>query len=382
MKLETLGITRLEALHFYVRDLARSRRFYTSRLDFSELAVSSPELERAGRQQSAVFEAGEVRVICSEPAGEGGRAWRWLRHHPDGVGALVFEVADARRAFALLDGRGGTPITEVESVRDQGGALHTFSITTPFGGTTFRFVQREGYASLYPGILPHRSPLGGTNTAGFERFDHVTVSFETMEPALLWMEHVLGFERREGAELHIPTARGVRGRREGAGLRSAVVRDPESGTTFVFDEPRRPAFKHSEVNVFHEEQRGDGVQHAALSVASMLPAVRELRERGVRFMPTPSAYYAALPARLARAGSSLPAELLAELEELGVLADSESPGALLLQAFLEDSADLYGEPAAGPFFFEIIERRGSGGFGAGNFEALRAALEGGHARVA
>src|SRR5690242_12888697 len=151
-KLEPIGIVRLEAMHYYVHDLERSRRFYTQKMDFAETAASTPELERAGRQRSALFEAGGVRVLCSEPVGEGGRAWRWLRKHPDGVGTLVFEVEDVRRAFQLVEDRGGTPISDVESFADDGGTLETFSITTPFGDTTFRFVQRSGYQHLYPGM--------------------------------------------------------------------------------------------------------------------------------------------------------------------------------------------------------------------------------------
>jgi 4-hydroxyphenylpyruvate dioxygenase len=115
MALEPLGIVRLEALHYYVHDLERSRRFYRERMDFAEIGISSPQLTRDGRQRSAVFEAGAARVVCSAPAGEGGRAWRWLRKHPDGVGTLVFEVEDAGRAFQLLEERGGTPITSASS---------------------------------------------------------------------------------------------------------------------------------------------------------------------------------------------------------------------------------------------------------------------------
>ena len=33
------------------------------------------------------------------------------------------------------------------------------------------------------------------NRFGFQRIDHLTSNFQTMKPALLWMEHVLGFEQ-------------------------------------------------------------------------------------------------------------------------------------------------------------------------------------------
>ncbi|HEX8909285.1 MAG TPA: VOC family protein [Anaeromyxobacteraceae bacterium] len=376
---ESIGIVRLEGLHYYVHDLERSRRFYTEKLDFAETAVSTAALEREGRQRSAVFEAEGVRIVCSQPAGEGGRAWRWLRKHPDGVGTLVFEVQDIQRTFRLLEERGGTPVTDVERFVDDGGAFHTFNITTPFGDTTFRFVQREGFTSIYPGMAPHASPRGGRNRLGFLHIDHVTSNFETMKPALLWMEHVLGFEEFWEVQFHTAEAASEARRQamqaHGSGLRSIVMRDPRSGVKFANNEPWRPAFRSSQINIFHEDQRGDGVQHAALAVRDILGAVRELRARGVEFMPTPGSYYDLLPERLKKIGVGRIDEDVQVLRELQVLVDGAAPGSYLLQIFLKDAAGLYGEPEAGPFFFEIIQRKGDPGFGAGNFRALFESIE-------
>ena len=379
MALEPLGIVRLEALHYYVHDLARSRRFYTGKLDFAEVATSSAELEREGRQRSAVFEAGGVRVVCSQPTGEGGRAWRWLKKHPDGVGTLVFEVEDVARAFRLLEERGGTPVTDVERYVDEGGTYHTFNITTPFGDTTFRFVQRQGDRSFYPGMALHPRPDGGHNRFRFGMIDHVTANFETMKPALLWMEHVLGFEEFWEVEFHTAEAASEQRKKamqaKGSGLRSIVMRDPKSGVKFANNEPWRPAFKSSQINIFHEDQRGDGIQHAALTVEDILGAVREMRAAGVEFMPTPGTYYDMLPGRLKEIGVGKIDEDVEKLRELAILVDGGAPGSYLLQIFLKDSAGLYGDPEAGPFFYEIIQRKGDLGFGAGNFRALFESIE-------
>jgi len=378
-KLEPIGIVRLEALHYYVHDLERSRRFYTQKMDFAEVGVSTPELTREGRQRSAVFEAGGVRVICSEPVGEGGRAWRWFRKHPDGVGTLVFEVEDADRAFRLLEDRGATPVTDVQTVKEASGVFKTFNITTPFGDTTFRFVQRDGFRAPFAGCALHPSPPGGRNSFGFELIDHVTSNFETMKPALLWMEHVLGFEEFWEIQFHTAEAASEQRKKamlaKGSGLRSVVMRDPKSGVKFANNEPWRPAFKNSQINIFHEEQRGDGVQHAALVVKDILAAVRGMRARGVEFMPTPAAYYEALPERLKQIGVGRIEEDPRTLQELQILVDGAAPGSYLLQIFLKDSAGLYGEPEAGPFFYEIIQRKGDQGFGAGNFRALFESIE-------
>ena len=74
--------------------------------------------------------------------------------------------------------------------------------------------------------------------------------------------------------------------------------DRASGIKFANNEPYRPNFKASQINAFHEQHRGDGIQHLALEVSDILTTVRRLRARGVEFMRTPGTYYDALPQRL------------------------------------------------------------------------------------
>src|SRR5262249_20618799 len=118
-----LGIQKIEALHYYVRDLERTRRFFVDKLASGEIGASSPDLEREGRQRSAAFRAGDATFVLHQPIGEGGRAWRYLRKHPEGVGTIVLDVEDIDRAFRLLDERGGTFITDLQRFTDAGGPL-------------------------------------------------------------------------------------------------------------------------------------------------------------------------------------------------------------------------------------------------------------------
>ena len=92
-------------------------------------------------------------------------------------------------------------------------------------------------------------------------------------------------------------------------------------------------------------------------------------------MPTPSTYYDMLPERLTRLGIGSIDEDLEVLRELGILVDGDGPKSYLLQIFLREASGLYKETAAGPFFFEIIQRKGDEGFGAGNFRALFESIE-------
>ena len=373
-KVESLGIKRLESVHYYVRDLERSRRFYTELMDFAEIGGSGEELTAAGREKSLAFMAGNAVVVCIEPHAMGSRAWRWLRKHPDGVGTLNFEVEDVEKAFRLLEARGGTPIDEIRRFKgERGSSIAFFSITTPFGDTTFRFVQRDGYRDLFPGFETYETPRGGQNRIGFVGYDHTTSNFPTLAPVTLWLEHVMGFERYWEIEFH--TADVVPDRTSGSGLRSIVMWDPRSGVKFANNEPWRPFFRSSQINIFCEELRGAGVQHLALSVKDIIHCVKELRARGLEFMPTPGTYYDALPERLKKMGVGSIDEDIGVLRDLEILVDGDGERKYLLQIFLKESSGLYKEEAAGPFFYEIIQRKGDKGFGAGNFRALFESIE-------
>jgi 4-hydroxyphenylpyruvate dioxygenase len=376
-KLESLGIKGLESVHWYVHDLERSRRFYVDGLDFAEQGVSSPELEQKGKQKSAVFQAGNVVLVVSQPVGEGGRAWRYLRKHPDGVGTLNYQVEDIEKTYRLLEQRGATFITDIERFTDdRGGKLAMFSITTPFGDTTFRFIQRDGYKPLYPGFVAHETPRGGNNRYGFTHIDHITSNFQTMKPMLLWMEHVMGFEKFWEIQFHTDDVAAKQKRDHGSGLRSEVMWDPASRVKFANNEPLKPFFKSSQINIFNEDHKGDGVQHLALVVKDILTAVKDMREKaGISFMPTPGTYYDALPERIQTLGIKKIDEDIEVLRKLEVLIDGGGEHSYMLQIFMKDAAALYKDPHAGPFFYEIIQRKGDQGFGGGNFRALFESIE-------
>ena len=82
------------------------------------------------------------------------------------------------------------------------------------------------------------------------------------------------------------------------------------------------------------------------------------------------------PEHLAELGIGKIREDLSELEELGILVDGSGPDSYLLQIFLKEAAAQQRRAEAGPFFFEIIQRQGDTGFGAGNFRALFDSVEG------
>jgi 4-hydroxyphenylpyruvate dioxygenase len=110
-------------------------------------------------------------------------------------------------------------------------------------------------------------------------------------------------------------------------------------------------------------------------IDDIVDAVPQLREAGVRFVRTPGAYYDNLDEHLARQGVKAIEEDKELLRELEILVDGEGDGRYLLQIFMEDAARFEGDPKRSPFFFEVIQRKGDEGFGAGNFRALFEGVE-------
>ena len=105
------------------------------------------------------------------------------------------------------------------------------------------------------------------------------------------------------------------------------------------------------------------MQHIALLTDDIIETMRHLRARGMKFIYVPATYYEDLPHRVGTIDEDIHA-----LAELGILVDRDEEG-YLLQTFTKTVQD---RPT---LFFEIIQRKGSRGFGKGNFKALFEAIE-------
>jgi 4-hydroxyphenylpyruvate dioxygenase len=143
---------------------------------------------------------------------------------------------------------------------------------------------------------------------------------------------------------------------------SKVMQSGNGRIKFPINEPADGKRK-SQIQEFLDYYLEAGTQHIALRTEDIVGTVRALRSRGVEFLGLPHEYYASLPDRVGDVG--VPMDLL---EELGIEADRDEEG-YLLQIFTKPVQD---RPT---FFFEIIERHGSRGFGVGNFKALFEAIE-------
>lgn len=369
---KNLGIIGYDAVQFVSLDIERSREFYVDKLDFAVSARSTPAFEDQNGYKSVVFAARNINIEVIQSLQPNSLAATHLLHHAAGICSVKFLVRDIKHAFDTLEARGATILDEIQTTEDgNGGSYSFFEIATPLGQTTYAFVQRDNFETFAPGFETVEGE-GGNNRFNFAGIDHLTSNMRTLKPFIDWCKSVMGFKEFWNISFHTsdidPT------RTSGSGLKSIVVWDEEGGVKFANNEPARPFFKNSQIELYLNDFGGAGIQHAAFGVRDIISATADLREAGIEFLHTPDNYYDHAPTRMTEAGVPEIDEDYDVLRKHGILIDGEDQK-YLLQIFMKEAAQLYNQPKAGPFFIELIQRKGDRGFGGGNFRALFESIE-------
>ena len=297
---------------------------------------------------------GNVRLVLTAPLVGSSPVAAHVAAHGDGVHSLALAVPDARPPTGPRSSAGPAESTSRYELEDEHGVVRLASIAT-YGETVHTFVERGAYGGPF---LPGFAAVDGGDDLGLlTEFDHAVGNVELgrMDEWVAFYERVLGFtEMLAFTDEDIST--------EYSALMSKVVADGEGRIKFPINEPAEGKRK-SQVDEYLEFYGGPGVQHIAVQTPDIVEAVRALRERGVRFLATPTTYYDDVAERVGEIDADY-----GDLAQLGILVDRDDEG-YLLQIFTKPIGD---RPTV---FFELIERHGSRGFGAGNFKALFQALE-------
>jgi len=346
-----------DSIEFWVGNARTTAGFFISAFGFRCTGYAGPETGVRDKA-SYVVEQGDIRFVVSGALDAHSPIAEHVRRHGDGVHDLAWLVDDARAVHDLAVSRGARSVRAPWERIDEYGRIELAQVAT-YGDTVHTFVNRAGYREgrLEPGYTHEGVPVSNVGPAvGLTAIDHVVGNVE-LGALAEWVDFyaaVMGF----GQMTHFDDEQI---RTEYSALMSTVVWD---GSTIVMpiNEPAEGRRK-SQIQEYVEQYDGPGVQHIALRTDDIVSTVQALRDRGVRFMTVPDAYYEDAKARLA--AFDLPWD---ELRRLNILADRDHDG-YLLQIFTETITD---RPAV---FFEIIERHGATGFGEGNFKALFEAIE-------
>ena len=300
-----------------------------------------------------LYKQGDIQfIVNAEPDSF---AQSFARVHGPSACAFGIRVKDAAFAFKRALSLGG---------RAYDGPVGPMELNIPalqgIGGSLLYLIDRydpAGKRTIYdidfvplPGVDQH--PIG----MGLEYVDHLThnVYHGRMDT---WAEfYAKLFNFREIRYFDI------KGKK--TGLTSRALTSPCGKIRIPINEP---ADQKSQIQEYLNAYNGEGIQHIALACKDIYATVEALRTRGVKFLDTPDAYYAAVNDRVHNHG-----EDLARLQKNKILIDGEG---LDKESNEDKLLQIFTETVIGPIFFEVIQRKGNEGFGEGNFKALFEAIE-------
>jgi 4-hydroxyphenylpyruvate dioxygenase len=343
-------------VELWVGNAKQAAHFYESALGFTPVAYSGPETGVRDRA-SYVLEQGHIRLVLTSGLRADSEVARFAHAHGDGVKDVALAVPDATEAYRQAVQRGGVSVHEPHTVEDEHGRVELATIGT-YGETVHTFVDRSGYDGSYlPGYVSLSDNGAARAGVGLKAIDHVVGNVELgrMNHWVGYYERTMGFtEMIHFSDEDIST--------EYSALMSKVMTGGHGKIKFPINEPAEGRRK-SQIEEYLDFFGGPGVQHVALMSGDIVQTVDALRERGIRFLDTPDAYYDDVEDRVGEIDESW-----ADLRRLKILADRDEDG-YLLQVFTKPAQD---RPT---LFFEVIERHGARGFGQGNFKALFEAIE-------
>lgn len=347
-------------VELYVGNAKQAAHFYKTAFGFQSHAYKG--LETGSKDEvSYVLRQDKIRLVLTTPLNSKSPLNDHLVKHGDGVKVIALWVEDARKAYEETTKRGAKPYMEPKVEKDEFGEVVRSGIYT-YGETVHLFVERKNYSGTFmPGFVKWESDYN-PEPVGLKFIDHMVgnVGWGEMNTWVKWYEDVMGFVNFlsfDDKQIHT----------EYSALMSKVMSNGNGRIKFPINEPAEGK-KRSQIEEYLDFYEGPGVQHIAVATDDIITTVSKLKAKGVEFLSTPpEEYYRAVPGRLEAYSHSL-RENIETLKSLGIMIDADEEG-YLLQIFTKPVED---RPT---LFFEIIQRMGAKGFGAGNFKALFESIE-------
>jgi 4-hydroxyphenylpyruvate dioxygenase len=347
-------------VEFYVGNAKQSAHYYKTAFGFQSHAYAGLETGLKDRV-SYVLKQDKIRLVLTTALVSDSPIGEHVKKHGDGVKVIALWVEDARKSFEETVKRGAKVYMEPVVEKDEQGEVVRAGIYT-YGETVHMFVERKNYnGEFLPGFRKWESDYNPA-PVGLKYIDHMVgnVGWNQMNDTVKWYEDVMGF-------VNFLTFDDKQITTEYSALMSKVMSNGNGRIKFPINEPAKGK-KKSQIEEYIDFYEGAGVQHLALATDDIIKTVADLKARGVEFLPPPpQAYYDEIPARLG-VHRDMMKEDIKELQRLSILVDADEEG-YLLQIFTKPVED---RPT---LFYEVIQRMGAKGFGAGNFKALFESIE-------
>jgi 4-hydroxymandelate synthase len=343
-----MAVLDIEYVEYFTGDAAAAAEYFTELFGFTPVARNF-----AAATESLLLTQGTVQLVLTS-----GRATEeFLAAHGDGVADIALSCDDPERTLRTA-ATAGAVVTRSEQGRPVvsgfGDVCHTLLTAHRSAGSLGRLPHGPGWRLLNGVHGTAGTAASGRRPGRVQLLDHVAVCIEgeTLSEVADYYTAALGLERFSSEYVTMGDQ----------AMDSIVVRSDSGLVTFTLVAPV-PGKSPGQLDGFLGRNAGPGVQHLAFLVDEIIPAVREYQERGVEFLDTPSGYYDALAERFAGMR-----EEIDDLRSTSVLADRDEWG-YLLQLFTRSVTE------RNTMFCELIQRRGSKGFGSSNIRALYEAVE-------
>ena len=327
-----LPLNGTDYVEFYVGNAKQAAHYYKTAFGFQSYAYSGLE---TGNKETAsyVLKQDKIRLVLTSPLNSKHPINQHIVKHGDAVKVIALWVDDATHSYNETVKRGAKPFMKPTVEKDEHGEVVRSGIYT-YGETVHMFVERKNY------------------------IDHMVgnVGWNEMNVWVEWYQKVMGF-------INLLTFDDKQIHTEYSALMSKVMANGNGRIKFPINEPAEGK-KKSQIEEYIEFYEGSGCQHIAVATDDILFTVRDMKSRGVEFLSAPpKAYYDDVKVRVPNVKEDI--DMLAKE---GILIDCDEDG-YLLQIFTKPVED---RPT---LFFEVIERHGAKGFGAGNFKALFESIE-------
>lgn len=347
-------------VEFYVGNAKQAAHYYKTAFGFQSHAYAGLETGMRDRA-SYVIKQDKIRLVLTTALNSTSPIGEHVKKHGDGVKVVGMWVEDAKYSYEETIKRGAKSFMEPTVTTDEHGEVVQAGIYA-YGETVFMFTERKNYNGLFmPGYVEWKSDYNPA-PVGLKYVDHMVgnVGWNEMNTWVKWFEDVMGFVNFLSFDDKQITT-------EYSALMSKVMANGNGRIKFPINEPAEGK-KKSQIEEYLDFYEGEGVQHIAVATDDIIKTVADMKSRGVEFLSTPpQAYYDAIPDRLKDHMHKFK-EDINELQKLGIMIDADEEG-YLLQIFTKPVED---RPT---LFFEIIQRMGARGFGAGNFKALFESIE-------
>ena len=348
---EFFKINDFHHVEFYVNNAKQAVFYYSNLFGFEVCGYKGPETE-CFDSVSYLLKSGKVNFIFTSPLKSFHQSTDWLSRHGEGVFDIAFSVDSAKNALSSCLERGAEMFSDLDEEFDN----YKHAAIRTYGETIHSFIEDSNYNGYWaPGFKETKSKK--QKNTHLLRIDHIVGNVE-LGKMNVWQEFyskVFGFMpfvKFDSDDIST----------QFSSLQSVVMRSKNWKIKLPINEPA-VGINKSQIQEYLDYNEGPGVQHIAILTDNIINSIELLRANGVEFLDIPDTYYENLQERV-----GVIDEDLASLKKNKILVDRDEEG-YLLQLFtkpLEDKPTL---------FLEIIQRKGSRGFGQGNFQSLFESIE-------